>query len=99
MMEYTTLSAASIIVVIVLDRLLGTRLMQGFQFWIFVAVMFGFKTIVNGYLTWRPVVEYGEEFQLGIRLLTIPLEDYLYGFGLMGVSVVLWEAALRKRTT
>ncbi len=53
--------------------------------------MYGFKLIANGYLTWRPIVIYGQEHFLGVRLGTIPLEDFVYGFALIGLSVVLWE--------
>jgi lycopene cyclase domain-containing protein len=96
MMEYTFAATISVGAAAALDYLLRTRILRTKRFWIFMAVMFGFKTIVNGYLTWRPIVLYGEGFFLGVRVFTIPLEDYLYGFALMTVSVVLWEY-LRRR--
>jgi lycopene cyclase domain-containing protein len=34
---------------------------------------------------------YGEEFFLNIRFITIPLEDYLFGFSLLTSNIVLWE--------
>jgi lycopene cyclase domain-containing protein len=58
---------------------------------VLVAVMFGFMLLANGYLTWRPIVIYGEAFNLGIRLWTIPVEDFFYGFSLIGLTVILWE--------
>jgi lycopene cyclase domain-containing protein len=54
-------------------------------------VMFGFKLIFNGYLTSRPIVLYGTGFFLGLRLGTIPLEDFMFGFSMIALSVVLWE--------
>lgn len=57
----------------------------------YIAVMFFFKQIFNGYLTWRPVVIYGREFFLGLRLGTIPLEDFLFGFSMIALTVVIWE--------
>jgi lycopene cyclase domain-containing protein len=89
--EYTVLAIMSVVVVWVLDWILETRLTRTKTFWIFITVMFGFKLLVNGYLTWRPVVRYGSEFFINIRLFTIPLEDFLFGFSLITSSVLLWE--------
>jgi lycopene cyclase domain-containing protein len=95
-MEYTIAATISVGAAAALDHLLRTRILRTRRFWIFMAVMFGFKTIVNGYLTWRPIVLYGEGFSLGVRVFTIPIEDYLYGFALITASVVVWEY-LRRR--
>ena len=89
--EYTLLALLSTIAVLGIDRALGTKVTSKSVFWVFIAVMFGFKLLVNGYLTWRPIVLYGRTFLLGIRLLTIPVEDFFYGFSLITLSVVLWE--------
>ena len=91
MREYTIFVIASSIVTVGLDRALGTRVTSRGLYWVFLAVMFGFKVLVNGYLTWRPIVLYGEEFFLGVRVLTIPVEDFFYGFSLITMSVILWE--------
>jgi lycopene cyclase domain-containing protein len=90
-MEYTVAAVVAAACVILLDRRLGTRVLRRREFWVFLAVMYGFKLIANGYLTWRPIVIYGREHFLGVRLGTIPLEDFVYGFALIGLSVVLWE--------
>jgi lycopene cyclase domain-containing protein len=89
--EYTILASASIIFVIILDFILGTKLILNKKFWVFWAVMFVLIFIVNGYLTWRPMVIYGESFCLGVRLFTIPVEDFLFGFSLISFNVILWE--------
>jgi lycopene cyclase domain-containing protein len=96
MKEYTLLAIASALATIWLDRFLHTTILRRKIFWIFLGVMFFFKTIVNGYLTWRPIVLYGESFYLGVRLGTIPVEDYVYGFSLVALSVILWEHQMKK---
>ena len=93
MKEYTIASLASVCVVVVLDRILKTGLMRRAEFWGLMAVMFGFKLIFNGYLTWRPIVLYGERFYLNIRFGTIPLEDFLFAFSMISLTVILWEFA------
>ncbi len=51
--------------------------------------------ITNGILTGtglsEPVVWYNNEENLGIRLLTIPIEDSVYGFLLIGSNITLYE--------
>ena len=93
MREYTFAAIASVVLVVLLDRALRTRLTGRVEFWVFMTVMFGFKLLFNGYLTWRPIVIYGERFYLGMRVWTIPLEDFLFGFSMITLCIVLWEVA------
>jgi lycopene cyclase domain-containing protein len=99
MKEYTILAALSVAAVIAIDMLLGTRLVLKKKFWVFWVVMFAIIFIVNGFLTWRPVVTYGSEFYLGIRLFTIPVEDFLYGFSLLTGNIVIWEYYTVKKAS
>jgi len=95
-MEYSLSAVLATVFAVLLDRILGTRLLIRSTFWIFIGVMFGFKLLVNGYLTWRPIVLYGDAHYLGIRFGTIPLEDFLYGFSLLSITIILWEFFRRK---
>jgi lycopene cyclase domain-containing protein len=96
MKEYTLLAVASALVTALVDRLLGTRVLARKEFWVFLAVMYGFECLFNGYLTWRPIVLYNERYFLNIRLWTIPVEDFVYGFTLVGLPVIFWEYFKRK---
>ncbi len=96
MKEYTILAVLSIIIAILVDLLFKTKLFVNKKFWIFWCVMFVLIFIVNGYLTWRPIVIYGEGFYLGIRLFTIPIEDFMYGFALITMNISIWEFFSRK---
>jgi lycopene cyclase domain-containing protein len=96
MKEYTILALASALVAVVLDRVLATRILKTRRFWVALAIMFAFKIPSNGYLTGRPIVLYDPAYFLGVRLGTIPIEDFFYGFGLITLSLVLWEYFVRK---
>ena len=96
MKEYTLLAAASVLLSLALDFVLRTRLFVNKKFWVFWAVMFVLIFIINGYLTWRPIVLYGESFYLGIRLFSIPVEDFLFGFSLITFNIILWEYFTNK---
>lgn len=91
MKEYTLISIIFVILTITLDFVLKTRLILNKKFRVFWAVMFVLIFIVNGYLTWRPIVIYGESFYLGVRLFTIPVEDFLFGFSLITLNIIIWE--------
>lgn len=47
--------------------------------------------IVNGLLTWLPVVEYNDAENLGIRIGTIPVEDTVYMLLLLLMNTCLYE--------
>ena len=96
MKEYTLFASLAVLVAFGLDLVLNTMLVLNKKFWVFWAAMFVMIFIVNGYLTWRPIVIYGESFYLGIRLFTIPVEDFLYGFGLITTNLVIWEYCTNK---
>jgi lycopene cyclase domain-containing protein len=96
MMDYTILVIAGSLVVIVLDFILGTRILRQRLFWVFWIVVSVLMFIVNGYLTWRPIVIYNEAKMLGVRLFTIPLEDFFFGFSLIGLNLIIWEYFNRK---
>jgi lycopene cyclase domain-containing protein len=96
MKEYTILAVISVLIAIGADHFLKTKLILNKKFWIFWGVMFILIFIINGYLTWRPVVIYGEQFYSGIRLFTIPIEDFLFGFSLISLNIIIWEYYTRR---
>ena len=56
--------------------------------------------LVNGILTGTglagPVVSYNPLFNLGIRILTIPVEDFIYGFELFLINLALYLRLKQK---
>jgi lycopene cyclase domain-containing protein len=73
------------------------------RFWIwFLACMVPFL-ITNGILTGtgleEPIVWYNDAHNLGIRIGTIPVEDSIYGMGLLLLTLTGMEALRAKRKT
>lgn len=95
-MEYTYLVIVTSTLVIVLDITLKTYLLKQKLFWIYWGVIVVLMFIVNGYLTWRPIVIYNETKMLGLRLFTIPVEDFFFGFSLIGLNLIIWEFYNKK---
>ncbi len=88
---YTGLTLIALGTVGVLDHALGTALLRMPRFWAFTVLVNGFTAVFNSYLTWRPVVHYGESHQVGVRIGTIPIEDFGYGLALCTATVILYQ--------
>jgi hypothetical protein len=52
--------------------------------------------IVNGILTSLPVIWYNNQATLGIRIGTIPVEDFIYNGGLLLLAIMGYEWSNRK---
>lgn len=94
--EYTGLVLIFLGITALLDLVMNTNLFHQKITYIFLAILAGFTLIFNGYLTARPVVLYDSQYQLDFRVLTIPIEDFGYGFSLMLLCLIIYEK-LRSR--
>lgn len=89
--EYTGLMLIALACAALLDIVLQTGLFVQTRLLIFLAALFVVTLIFNGYLTARPIVLYDEQYQLGVRLGTIPIEDFGYGFSLVLLVTSFYE--------
>lgn len=53
--------------------------------------------VFDGFLTARPVVHYAPSAICGLRIGSIPIEDFGYGLALVGSVVAVFEATMRRR--
>ncbi len=89
--QYTGLVLCCFGFVGLMDMLLRTDLLLRPKTYLYLAIVAGLILVFNGYLTARPVVMYGEVYQMGYRIWTIPIEDFGYGFTMMLFNTMLYE--------
>ena len=105
MPEYTVLAVVSVLAVLGLERFaLRTGLLRTRAYWLSMLICFGFMLVVNGWLTKlsAPIVTYDADATLGWRFpWDIPVEDYLFGFTLLTLTMLVWDflGAHRRVTT
>lgn len=69
----------------------GKGLRDDIRFWISLGICFIPFLIVNGFLTGIPIVSYSPQAILGVRILSIPVEDFLYSLALVGGVILAYE--------
>ena len=89
--EYTGLVLIAIGLSAFLDYSLRTNLFTKRNTYLFLGVLTGLILIFNGYLTARPVVLYGIDYQIGLRIITIPIEDFVYGTALIFMNTAIYK--------
>lgn len=98
--EYTVIAVLAVLAVVVVElRVLRTGLLRTRPYWIAIAICFAFMIAVNGWLTklTAPIVVYDRGALTGWRLpWDIPVEDYLFGYALLTLTMLLWDAAGRR---
>ena len=96
MKEYTLIAAGSVILTVLADKLTGVNIFKEKLFYLFIFIIFGFKLLVNGYLTSANIVMYNPKFFLGLRVGSIPFEDFIFGFSMVSLGIILWELSKRR---
>ena len=106
-MSYTVIAVVGVLAAVVLDRwVVRSRLTSTRSWWSAYAIIVFFQLLTNGWLTGRRIVQYDPGTILGDervvllghwRILYAPVEDLLFGFGLVLTSCVAWTWLGRTR--
>ncbi|MBN1300704.1 MAG: lycopene cyclase domain-containing protein [Melioribacteraceae bacterium] len=75
---------------------LNPELLNSGRFWLFIIFTYVPFAFVNYILTSLPIISYSSYAIWGIRLLTIPAEDFFYSFSLLSFNILIFETAERK---
>jgi lycopene cyclase domain-containing protein len=95
--HYTGLAISFLGLAVLLDQLLNTNIILQKRFYLYLLLVLLFTLIFNGYLTWRPVVTYGVQYQLDFRIFTIPIEDFVYGTALIFMNTSIYQKIINKK--
>jgi lycopene cyclase domain-containing protein len=100
MPEYTFLALVSVILVLILDFfIVQTKLITNPKFWLFQVMCFVLQFFTDGFLTWRPIYIVNPEKILKIYLFTTPLENFIFGFSMLTLTVLSYEWLTRVKLT
>ena len=94
---YTATASLVLAAIIFFDHKSSVRMFEKAHTYILLGIVSILMLIFNGYLTSRPVVLYDPAYQLDFRVYTIPLEDFLFGYGHILLSVVAYELLKGKK--
>ena len=88
---YTGLTLVSLGIAGLLEIALKVEVLSRKNSYPFFGIVIFLILIFNGYLTARPVVLYDPAYQLDFRIITIPIEDFGYGFALILLNIIIFE--------
>lgn len=99
-MSYSALAVTAVVAVLVLDLVvLRTCLVTRKVFWAAYAIVIVFQLLMNGVLTGRQVVVYDRDAIWGPRIAYAPVEDLLFGFAMVTLTLATWAAVNRRANT
>jgi lycopene cyclase domain-containing protein len=99
-MSYSALAVTAVVAVLVVDLVvLRTRLVTRRVFWTAYAIVIVFQLLMNGVLTGLDVVTYDPGAIWGPRIAYAPVEDLLFGFALVLLTLASWAAVNRRANT
>jgi lycopene cyclase domain-containing protein len=99
-MSYSALAVTAVVAVLVLDlAVLRTRMVTRKVFWAAYAIVVVFQLLMNGVLTGFHVVVYDPGAIWGPRIAYAPVEDLLFGFALVVLTLASWAAVNRRANT
>lgn len=98
-MTYTQAALLGVVGALVVDLfVLRTRLVTRRVWWVSYAIVVFFQLLTNGFLTGRGIVLYNPDDIIGLRIVYAPVEDLLFGFAMVLLTVSTWVWLGRRRT-
>ena len=82
-------------VFLLISLFLFNNILSSKLYWIFISLTFIPFVLVNYLLTSLPIVVYNPDAILGIRFLTIPVEDFLYSFSMLSLYLFIYIKSAR----
>ena len=97
-MSYSQIALFSVIATLFFDIfLIKRRLIMKSAFWYSYSIILPFQLLTNWWLTSRNIVMYSSDSIWGLRIAAAPVEDLLFGFSLILITLDCWVAVTRKK--
>ena len=91
-MIYSDIALNAVFVAVVLDLfLLKSRMMTRGIFWLTYFLILPFQLLTNWWLTSNAIVMYAVSDITGQRIAGAPIEDLLFGFSMILLTISAWE--------
>jgi lycopene cyclase domain-containing protein len=88
---YTQLAVLGVLGAVAVDTLvLRTWLLRNRVYWTAYAIVLFFQLVTNGIFTGFDIVRYDPDAILGLRIVFAPVEDLLFGFAMITVTLSTW---------
>ena len=88
--DYTILSLLSCALFILIANHFYPNILKSRNFWLYIVISFIAFLIFNYLLTSTIIVYYSPEAIWGIRIITIPLEDFFYNFSMLSFYLMFY---------
>ncbi len=91
-MIYSDIALDAVLLAVILDLFILRRQMvtRGI-FWLTYGLILPFQLLTNWWLTSKNIVMYSPNQIIGRRLAGAPIEDLLFGFSLIVMTLSLWD--------
>jgi len=100
-MIYSDIALNAVLLAVMLDLfVLRSQIITRGIFWLTYGLILPFQLLTNWWLTSKNIVMYSPNQIIGKRLAGAPIEDLLFGFSLIVLTLALWEfysKRLKKR--
>ena len=91
-MIYSDIALNAVFLAVVLDLfLLKSRMMTRGILWLTYFLILPFQLLTNWWLTSNKIVMYADSEIIGQRLAGAPIEDLLFGFSMILLTISAWE--------
>ena len=91
-MTYSQIAITAALVAIAVDLFAYSQpLLKRRAFWTSYAIILPFQLLTNWWLTSNKIVMYADTEIIGQRLAGAPIEDLLFGFSMILLTISAWE--------
>ena len=99
-MIYSDIALDDVMVAVLLDLfIVRSKMMTRGIFWLTYTLILPFQLLTNWWLTANKIVMYSDAEIIGRRLAGAPVEDLLFGFSLILLTLSLWEFFNQKKSS